>query len=48
VGTISGLLSEKGCAQLPIISTVDAFQGAEREVILVSTCRSERLGFVER
>jgi hypothetical protein len=23
-------------------------QGAERDVILLSTCRSERLGFVER
>jgi len=25
---------------------VDAFQGAEREVVLVSTCRTQSLGFV--
>jgi len=28
------------------VSTVDAFQGAEREAILVSTCRTDALGFV--
>eukprot|EP00002_Diphylleia_rotans_P031157 TRINITY_DN645_c0_g1_i9.p1 TRINITY_DN645_c0_g1~~TRINITY_DN645_c0_g1_i9.p1 ORF type:complete len:680 (-),score=132.45 TRINITY_DN645_c0_g1_i9:2286-4325(-) len=29
------------------ISTVDAFQGAEKDVIIVSICRTSRLGFVE-
>jgi superfamily I DNA and/or RNA helicase len=28
------------------ISTVDAFQGAERDVIIVSCCRTEKLGFI--
>ncbi|KAJ5069814.1 DNA2/nam7 helicase family [Anaeramoeba ignava] len=29
------------------ISTVDAFQGAEKEICIVSCCRTENLGFIE-
>ena len=28
------------------VSTVDAFQGAERDIVLVSACRTEALGFI--
>ena len=30
----------------PQVSTVDAFQGGEKEIIIVSCCRTESLGFI--
>ena len=39
------LLAEAGASGLTV-STVDAFQGAERDVIIVSCCRTSDLGFL--
>ena len=42
---LARLLTQAGAAG-PTVSTVDAFQGAERDVILVSCCRVHELGFL--
>ena len=37
---VRSLLEERGLGDHLTVSTVDAFQGAERDVILVATCRT--------
>ena len=38
--------SDSSSAHSIQVSTVDAFQGGEREIVLVSSCRTQSLGFI--
>jgi hypothetical protein len=43
---LSGIPAHADLAQV-LVSTVDAFQGAEREFIIVSCCRTTKVGFTD-
>ncbi|CBN75854.1 prematurely terminated mRNA decay factor-like [Ectocarpus siliculosus] len=47
-GQQGGASSVSSCCRDVQVSTVDAFQGAEKDIVIVASTRTERLGFIVR